>query len=322
MCDRREKLDFIPSRTVREYARKTKHLFSDMDIAAILYHSLPCGEKTSALQELAAQTEDSALRRQIEERLAYETLLRERFESSDGSFFYAVAVMDGKDETTVGHYASARAALAAGRAGSSPFCVSKYQLADLRRKLITPQVRFDPQMNFSLPIQAMPYVGQPVAEYRYDAGGALQRYWSEETAPEERDRVEDWGAARFEERFVFLPNPFELGDIVCMADDPEQVGVVETSQEGWRTFLERVRAKPRAEDFQDASVTVEFLMGNGEFSHSHIPPIFLDRAEPDEADARKPLLEAASRLIRGTGALDVLFWARKGYLTATGRERC
>ncbi len=62
-------------------------------------------------------------------------------------------------------------------------------------------------------------------------------------------------------------------------------------------------------------------MENGEFSHSRIPPIFLDRAKPDETDARKPLLEAASRLIRGTGALDVLFWTRKGYLTATGGGR-
>lgn len=274
-----------------------------------------------ALREFAVQTEDTALRRQIEERLAYETLLRERFESNDGSFFYVVAEIDGKDETTAGHYASAKAALVAGKAGGSPFCVSKYQLVDLRRKLITPQARFNPRMNFSPSVQVEPYFGRPVAEYHYDAGGVLQRYWSEETAPEERDRVEDWGAARFEDRFVLLPNPFELGDIVCMTDAPEQVGVVETSQEGWRIFLERVRAKPWAEDFQDASITVEFLMENGEFSHSHILPIFLDRVKLDETDARKPLLEAASCLIRGTGALDVLFWIRKDYLTATGREK-
>jgi len=173
MRDKKEKLDFISSQTVREYARKTKHLFPDMDIAAILYHSLPCGERTSALRELAARTEDTALREQIQERLAYETLLWERFETNDGSFFYAVAVVDGVNEITVGHYASAKAALAAGKTGGSPFCASKYQLADLCRKLITPQARFNPRMNFSPSVQAEPYFGQPVAEYHYDASGAL-----------------------------------------------------------------------------------------------------------------------------------------------------
>ncbi len=51
MRDREEKLDFIPSQTVREYARKIQHPFFDMDIATVLYHALPCGERTPALRE-------------------------------------------------------------------------------------------------------------------------------------------------------------------------------------------------------------------------------------------------------------------------------
>lgn len=321
--DTKEKImyDFIPSRTVREYAERTRHLFSDMDNATILYHTLPWSERAPALRELAARTEDAALRKQIEERLTYEELLRERFETNDGSFFYAVAVEDGADEITVGHYASVEAALAAGRAGERPFCISKFQLADLRRELITPKAHFSSCLCPGPQTQAEPYFGWPVAEYRYDAESVLWSRWSEETTPEERDRAENRGSARFEERFLFLPNPFELGDIVCMTGCPDQVGVVETSQESWKKFLERVRTTSRGEDFCDASITVEFLTEDGAFSHDHIPPIFLERDELSEADARKPLLKAASRLIRGAGALDELFRARKSYLAAAGWRR-
>lgn len=312
--------DFIPSRTVREYAGRTRHFFSDMDVATILYHTLAWGERAPALRELASRTEDAALRKQIGERLTYEELLWKRFETNDGSFFYAVAVEDGADETTVGHYVSAKAALAAGRTGERPFCVSKYQLADLRRELITPKAHFNPCLCPGLQAQAEPYLGWPVAEYRYDAKGILWSRWSEEAAPEERDRVEDWGLARFEERFLFLPDPFEKGDIVCMTGSPDQVGVVETSQESWKKFLERVRTNARGEDFSDASITVEFLTEDGAFSHDHIPPILLERDELSETDARKPLLQAASRLLQGAGALDELFWARKSYLAAADRR--
>ncbi len=55
MRDRKKTLDFIPSQTVREYARKTKHLFSDMDIATILYHALSCGGKGQGESVLRVQ---------------------------------------------------------------------------------------------------------------------------------------------------------------------------------------------------------------------------------------------------------------------------
>lgn len=42
--------EFIPSRTVREYAEKIGYHFSDMDIAAILYHTLYWKKRLPALQ--------------------------------------------------------------------------------------------------------------------------------------------------------------------------------------------------------------------------------------------------------------------------------
>lgn len=292
--------ELIPSRTVREYAEKTGHVFSDVDIAAIVYHQAG-GERTPALRKLAAQTEDTTLREQIQERLAYEAQLWERFEHNDGSFFYAVKMTGG-----TGRYTSAKAALAAGKATKSPFGVSKYELVDLRDKsAVPPYIYFD---SF--------YYGQPVAEYWYDKDSAPQMFlcWSHEITQEEWERMELWNAARFEERFVSLPNPFRRGDVVCWVNTPEEVGVVETSQEEWQD----IQAKKR--DFISASVEVEWLKEDGKFTRGQVQPIHLERATLDKTDGRKPLLEAAGRLLRGEGTLDELFRARERYLAHVKKQ--
>ncbi len=143
MCNRQEDLDFSPSQTVRAYAREIRHPFSDTDIATILYHAPLRDERTVALRELAARTQDAGLREQIVERLDYETRLRERFEANDGRFFYAVDIEMEEKGLPMGHYASAKVALAAGKARERPFCVSKYQLGDLRDKSAAPYIYFD-----------------------------------------------------------------------------------------------------------------------------------------------------------------------------------
>lgn len=86
----------------------------------------------------------------------------------------------------------------------------------------------------------------------------------------------------------------------------------------------RIRTRSRGEDFHDASITVEYLTEDGEFYHNHIPLIFVERAELSEGNPQKPLLEATSDLLRGTGALDELFRARRNYLAAAekGQKIC
>lgn len=274
--------DFIPSKTVRAYAEKTGHIFSDADIAAILFHDQPY-ERTPALRKLAAQTKDSALRKQIHERLDYEAQLWERFSQNDGRFFYT-ASMENQER----YYASVRAALTAGKAWKSPFGVSKYQLVDRWDKSAAPYICLE-----------SPYHGGPVAEYWYDKNGALQMFWSHEITREEWKEMELWNEARFEERFLPLPNPFQRGDIVCWVTSPEKMGVVETSHEDWQDMLTGKRRTPR--DFFGASVVVEFLEEDGTFAASHVPLIYLERATLDKTDARKPLLEAAIWLLRGEG---------------------
>lgn len=86
----------------------------------------------------------------------------------------------------------------------------------------------------------------------------------------------------------------------------------------------RIRTRSRGEDFHDASITVEFLTEDKEFSHDYLPPILLERAELSESGPKKPLLEAAGHPLRGAEALDELFRARRNYLAAVekGQKIC
>ncbi|MBD5083997.1 MAG: hypothetical protein HDT33_02745 [Clostridiales bacterium] len=90
---------------------------------------------------------------------------------------------------------------------------------------------------------------------------------------------------RFENQYLELPNPFRRGDIVRVAGCSRsgRRGIVETTQEEWAHFNQRVKDGLYA-DYFDACVTVEFPTGQGGFSHQHISPLYLERCRPEKED--------------------------------------
>ena len=313
-----EALKYVKSKDVRAYIERTGLRFSDSEIGTLLFHSgMPYHELHRALKELAEKTADQELRRQIGERIAYDERCSETFRANDGSFFFAVSVDAGSEEweydEAIGHFASAELALAFMKGKKAPFTVKKYQIVGLREPLVKAVAHVNPRLSSKNLIQELPYKGMPVSEFTYGADGSLVRYWTDEISDEERSRVDDWGASRFENRFFPLPNPFESGDIVCMADDPDSLGIVETSREGWAEWMREVRKRKLPLEYYDSFIRVEFLTERGTFTHSHIPPIDLERAVLDETDRRKELLEAASRMLTGRISLEGFSWAYHTY---------
>ena len=131
---------------------------------------------------------------------------------------------------------------------------------------------------------------------------------------EEESAVVDWGQSRFEFNYVNFPNPFDRGDFVCVMDDPDRIGLVETTQLEWCAFLKRIHEKSLPVAYSDASIAVEFLLPNGRFSHSrHVAPILLEKVELHERDERFPLFDAARRLICGEGGLDEFLYQYDRY---------
>ena len=86
--------------------------------------------------------------------------------------------------------------------------------------------------------------------------------------------------ARFENAYMEIPNPFEKGDMVRVVGT-DRYGMVRTSQAEWEEYKVRMH-QMTGKDFIDASITVDFLCGDGEFSHDHINPIFLEKMDPDK----------------------------------------
>lgn len=195
----------------------------------------------------------------------------------------------------------------------TPFTVKKYQIVGLREPLVKSVAHVNPRLSSKNLIKERPYEGMPVSEFTYGADGSLVRYWTDEISDEEHSKVDDWGASRFENRFFPLPNPFESGDIVCMADDPEPLGIVETSREDWAEWMRWARKQNLPLDYYDSFIRVEFLTERGTFTHNHIPPIDLERAVLDETNRRKKLLEAASRMLTGRISLEGFSCAYHAY---------
>lgn len=114
--------------------------------------------------------------------------------------------------------------------------------------------------------------------------------------------------SRFEDAYIPLQSPFELGDIVRIAGD-SRPAIVQVSQEEWKRNLERntggLRKTPPSYD--NIRLTVEFLDG-GKMYHGHPPILLLEKIDRWDDESELDLLQAASRLVKGDGSLDAFLY--------------
>ena len=138
--------------------------------------------------------------------------------------------------------------------------------------------------------------------FKYDKDGRLTYYHCANVLRDDREVMSLlYDLSRFENAFIFMPNPFEVGDIVKETEFGE-VGIVETSMKGYENFHERIRSGELTGcDLFDSRITVEFLCENGTFSHNHVSPAFLEKYEPEKGDDDYEILTAGSELYKGNG---------------------
>lgn len=306
----------IPSEDVRKYIRKTGHEFTDEEKATILYNlDLGMERMHSLLERLADETEDTALKRQIMERIDFDRKGLDLFEHDTDGCFYEVS-FQGDCWYKNGHFATVELAEAFGRSEKVPFCIKKHQIVGAKHPLLKIYRRWNWRLwehdrtgrweEKKKGFEEMEYGGEAIAEVRYDVNGSRMDLNSCELPVEEAIRMEDFGAARFEDKYVYIPHPFEAGDIVCSVTDPETRGVIETSRERWKSFRDRVAAENLIVDWTDSSIQVLF---QGKYdrvlSHDHIIPLYLVYAKTHDLDPQRDPLMAAGRVIRGEGTLGV-----------------
>lgn len=321
-------LEFI-SKDVREYMEQNHLEFTDREKAALIYHSgLPVLEMLDRLEKLAETTEDASLREQIHKRLAYDRQDMEAFWNNAEGYVYAVENReDEREPYNCGYFASADLAYAHGMKQGCKFIIEKHFIVGFNgREAKKSKGYFNPylfeEMDIKECITETAYDGWSEAAATYSKDGILEYFWSSEIERSDEEHISmSYDPARFENAFFPVPNPFEKGDVVRSTEHPEEHGIVATSQQEWKEFLERVESRRRkGVDFSDASITVDFLEENGHFSHSHINPAFLEKYEPQKDDADYDVLMCASGVHQGNGTLDFLFYYLKKYQEAARKK--
>lgn len=321
-------LEFI-SKDVREHMERNHLEFTDFEKAALIYHSgLPVPEMLDRLEKLAKTTEDATLRKQILARLACDRQDMEAFRNNAEGYVYAVETYEDEHEPYIcGYFATADLAYAHGMKQGVKFEIEKYLIVGFNgREAKKSKGYLNPYLfeekDIKECITEHDYWGHSEAAATYSKDGTLKYFWSSEIERSDEEHISMlYDPARFENAFFPVPNPFEKGDVVRFTEHPEEHGIVATSQQEWKEFLERVESRRRkGVDFSDASITVDFLEENGHFSHSHINPAFLEKYEPQKDDADYDVLMCASGVHQGNGTLDFLFYYLKKYQEAARKK--
>lgn len=273
---------------MRNYYREQGITFTDSQQATIIWNSdLPMPEILDALREIASTTTDEVLKEQIRERLAAEAENKRIFLENDGRYFF-IFVPDGENEWESRYFSTLDAAIAYGKDHSK-------ETFQIRKESFTDKFDGSAANNDSDKM----YVG---GQAQYTKGGVLLECacYTEETSINFSHPYQ----SRFEDAYIPLQSPFELGDIVKIAGD-SRPAIVEVSQEDWKRALERNTNGSREipPSYDNISLTVEFLDG-GEMYHGHLPILWLEKIDQWDDKLEWDVLQEASRLMKGTGSLE------------------
>ena len=307
-------LDFV-SQTLLQYMEQNDLRFTDFEKASLIYHShlLP-EEKHNRFEALAAETADACLKTQIEHRLQIEREDIIAFKNNAEGCVYVVNSYeyDDRDPYPCGYFAYFEPAYEHGKKQGCKFDIEKYRIVGLNgmqplkgKGYFNPNIRSHTDIEELVEEQDCDDFHCSDGCFKYDKDGTLTYFHCANDLRDDKEVMSLlYDLNRFENAFIFMPDPFELGDIVKETESGK-VGIVETSREERDRFHERIKSGDLTGcEFLDACITVEFLRENGTFSHDHVNPAFLEKYEPKKGDDDYEILIAGSELFRGTVSLD------------------
>ena len=311
---------YIPSRSYVEFLQKEGVSFSDFETAAILHQcDLPPEVEIGCYQELLESTADERLRRQLSAVLDFNRRQLALFRSGGAGRVYVTLsypLGSRMEELPVAYADNYEAAYAVGKRCGTDFKIRLCSLLSepperpsLHKGYMNPNML--PEKDRADCVNCWEDDGNyawPTADAQYRRDGTMLSFWFTEEDEDDGAALERlYSPELFTNAFVAYPTPFALGDAVRWTgrrgEIDETPGVVETSPEEWNDFLKRVKNGLYV-DQSDASLTVEWLRDGGRFTHSHVPPIFLEQYEPENGAPHRALLESAAALLRGQGSLD------------------
>ena len=286
----------VPSKDVRELMQKEGCVFTDFEKATLIFNGICLyDEKRTLLKELMESTTDYALYEMLRKRIGWEEEdLRSFEEDCKGCVYILNSREFAPEDFYCGVFANAKLAHEAGQRLGQKFCIEKHLIIGLdgaqprKEKGYSNPYVFDTKDASEL-VEEYSTTNSEVMRTYYNKDGVLEYY----AGGQERDDIEMldmlFNPRRFENAYIEMPNPFEKGDRVCVVGS-DKVGTVATSQQEWADYKVLMN-KTEAKDFIDASITVNFSLENGETTHEHINPIFLERVETENVEQEKTVQE-------------------------------
>lgn len=301
--------EYIPSKYYVDYLIKENIDFSDFEVATILNNCINDVYKLhEVLKSLADNTKDERLIKQINKRIQSDLKQIKLIQNNDDNSIYVVYKGDGLNQDVYAYTTNYQTAYQLGLKSLDEFSIEKQRILKevpehktISKGYTNPNFIDDVKVDV---IEMDDYVDR-LGYLHFNKENKLIYFYSKEYREnmDDEEVVEEiFDKDNFENQFLFLPYPFESGDIVKDTTN-NQLGIITCSKEDYEHFKERVKNGLYADTF-DSSTTVEYLNDNKSFTHNHPLPFLLEKYEIKESDEDYELLTAASYLIKDKGGLD------------------
>lgn len=286
-------MELIDSKYTREKYKDLGIEFDDWQKATIIWNKpLPKQKRIDALKDLAVETIDLKLKKQITERVNYEEKLLEYFKQNSSND-YVYVVKDSKEECDYGAFyifnMAFKHAKKYAREDNVEMCIKKVQIVKgMELPKHTIRGRLNPNLFPEKEIEEeyRDYSDGEMGEIMITADGEISYWWSSESTKEEDMIVDEFDKSRFESKFIKLPYVHEAGMLVKYVPTGE-IGVLATGKYDWDKFMQRVDNGLYV-DYFDNSHMVYSLSDKGYWIHDHICPFLLEETFiPEEISESK-----------------------------------
>lgn len=244
-------------------------------------------EKTESVQEILKISDDEKLNTEIRERLEYEEKAYRCFTANtDGGCIYVVHSADREDDEEE-YFLSAENAVTYGiHHFEAGFYVDKSWLFEKNPKKLLPEYNGSEEE----------HVNTILARYEYTQAGDIVWGQSYECRPD----FDDEDSQRFENFFLNIKSPFDIGDIV-MGPDLERPRVVGTGYDVFTKRYERCMASdmPGMEcDAVDNYIYLDSVDDEGDLTYDHYVPFRLWKVDSWEDKEYWDILQVMSKALK------------------------
>ena len=273
---------YVVSKDTRNYLMETGHKFTLQEQATIIQNGRNAiKEKHIDLFKIMEKIEDSDIKRQIKERLAYDADAIKIFEENSEGYVYALIYQEYDDNDIIsGYYGSFDIAYDAGIREGVRFKIEKYQIVFEDSQVVLPKAIWSPLIEPNIEKQvevSKEYTGCPVSGQYYNEEGDLIYYWSDEMPIERMRVVDSLSNKRFENMFIKIPDPFISGDKVRTLGEKEYHGIIVKGAKNNIIDKRKKKSLDDIKDYADASLIIDVIDDIGYGLHLHVNPFFVEQ---------------------------------------------